>query len=125
MESICSILNTLLKAPSKSPVKFNFLPEAIQYNTELLAFFYYDISKLIAAFPDLELGYGSEFWSVEVLKHLFYKRYNWAWMKDFLKNSFAPKFEPIDDTQWISDNNNTIMKGNHKLALDYIDILRD
>ena len=125
MESIRSILNTPLKAPSKSPVKFKSTPEAIQFNTDLLASFDYDVSKLIAAYPNSELGYGSEFRPAEVLEPLFYKHHNWARMKDFLTNGFAPKFKPIADDQWLADNINAINKGNHKSALDHLDVLRD
>ena len=46
-------------------------------------------------------------------------------MKDFLKNGFTPKFKPIDNTQQISDNYNAIMKGNHKSALDHINVSHD
>ena len=66
----------LLKAPCKSPVKFELSSEAIKYNTKLLESFQYDISKLISAYPDSELGYGSEFRPVEVLEPLFKLRHN-------------------------------------------------
>ena len=125
MESIRSILATPLKAPVKSPVKFDLSADAVQHNTELLAKCECDASQLIAAFPDSELGHGSEFRPTEILEPLFHKRHNWPRMKDFLKNGFAPKFKSINDDQRMLDNEKAIRRGNHKSANENIDVLRD
>ena len=46
-------------------------------------------------------------------------------MEDFLANSFAPEFRPVDDGQRLKDNLKAIKKGNNKSALDNVAILRN
>ena len=122
---IRSILSTLLQAPSKSPIRFNLLPKAISFNTELLKSFDYNIFKLIDAYPNSELSYGSEFHPTKILKPLLHQQYNWDRMEDFLSNGFASQFHKIDNDQRKADNLRAIKKSSHKSALENIDILCD
>ena len=46
-------------------------------------------------------------------------------MKDYISNGFAPEFRPVSDEQRLKDNEKAIARGNHKSAMDNIEVLRD
>ena len=68
MPEIRQILKLKIQALSKSPVKFELTPAAMQYNTELFITMEYSLDKLIHSFPSSELAYGSEFQPASILK---------------------------------------------------------
>ena len=118
------MLSTPLKAPRKSPVMHAHSDEAKDHNAKLLSKFNYNITGLIADCPNMEIGYGNEFRPAHLLKKLLYLCHNWSRIEDFLQNGFYEKFKPISDEQRIKDNVKAIKRGNHKSALDNIEMLR-
>ena len=122
---ISKILSTPLVTPHKSPILFECTEAAKFHNAALLAKHNYNLSALIDDHPNTEISYGSEFRPPEVLAPLLNRRHNWDRIRCFLSGGFSAKFKPISDEQRIKDNESVLTRGNHKSAMEHIEMPRE
>jgi hypothetical protein len=68
LEQLAEVASASTETPKQAPIKFATSPEALQANDQLLRKHDYDVGKLLNAFQDTTLGYGSEFRPVRQLE---------------------------------------------------------
>ena len=70
------MLSTPIQVSIKCLIKFELLQEAINYDTKLLAFFDFNMLKLITTYLNFDLSRSNEFRLINMLEPLFYLRCN-------------------------------------------------
>jgi hypothetical protein len=72
----------------------------------------------------LTVGYGSEFWDVNILVKIFGQHPNWLRMSQILTNGLEWPIEPLDKEHRLEYVEKALAFGNHKGALLQPDLLR-
>ncbi len=78
---------------------------------------------MLEAQQDSTMGYGSEFWDVNILAKIFGQHPNWLWMSQILTNGSEWPLEPLDKKRRLKDVDKALAFGNHKGASLQPDLL--
>ena len=116
--SIRKILNTDVKAPSKSPLVFELTDEAAIHNDMMLKSYNYDLELLIQDYQHAELGYGSEFRPTSILAPLLHNHPHWNRFSSNLDKGFGNqcRFKSLSPNDQSADFDMAASRGNHKSA---------
>ena len=76
-KTVKQIALSAVKAPSKSPLDFNFTIDAVQHNSNILKDFNFDLEKLIQNSPGSTISYGSELRPIDQLEPLLIHHPTW------------------------------------------------
>ena len=113
---IASITSTIQPHLNKSPFIYELTKEAADYNSKIIARHNYDLTRLIAAHPNTEISYGSEFRPSSIIEPILKHHILWDYINNSLKNGVKTKFFKITEHQRRIDLEEAINRGNHKSA---------
>ena len=74
---------------------YSLTEEAAVHNSEILKKYNYDLTRTIAAHPNTEIAYGSEFRPASVLKPILHQHIHWNYIESSLNHGVKTKFSKI------------------------------
>jgi hypothetical protein len=112
---LTEVASTTTEPPKQAPVEFSTLPEALQANDELLREYDYDLAKLINAFQETTLGYGSEFRPVEQLKKVLGGHPQYETLAQLITKGMNYRFNrELTEEERKKELQGMLQRGNHK-----------
>jgi len=116
IQKIKKIMEDNPKPLSPSPFKYELSNEAAVHNSNILRKYNYDLTRVIAAHPNTELSYGSEFRSPESLQPILQSHRHWNYIKSSLTHGVKAKFKKLSNSTRLDDLKAALKRGNHKSA---------
>ena len=110
--------------PTSTPFLFKMTKEAAQYNATILASHSFDITRLIIAYPNSNISYGSEFRTSSILAPILVRSPLWPSISSILDKWAKYPLDRISNIRRLSDLEEAIYRGNHKSAVCEPTILR-
>jgi hypothetical protein len=122
LREVVTLLNTTTRTPTKSPISFVVSPSAAAHNASVLDRFGWDLSRLIGAYPDSTLGYGSEFRGVGELTPLLRRHPSFAALSNLITHGMPYIFNREIDAVTKREEMETLLeRGNHKSAIEEVE----
>ena len=107
-----------------TPFSFDTNTDAAESNANILKTFAFDMTKVISAFPNSHISYGSKFRPASILEPLLHNSPHWSDIKNSLSKGAKFPLERISNARRKQDNEESIKKGNHKSAQENLPILK-
>jgi hypothetical protein len=112
---LTEVASTTTEPPKRAPVEFATSSEALQANDELLREYDYDLEKLINAFQETTLGYGSEFRPVEQLKKVLGGHPQYEALAELITKGMDYRFNrELTEEERRKELQGMLQRGNHK-----------
>ena len=105
---------------NKSPFRYELSDEAAAHNSSILERFNFDLTRVIAAHPNTEIAYGSEFRQVQVLEPLLHRHPYWPYLKSSLQKGLRFKFKKLAEKDRLADLEQALEFGNHKSTQEFV-----
>ena len=102
--------------PTSTPFTFDMSENAAQRNAKVLEDCDYDMTKVINAFQDSHIDYGSEFCAPSILEPLLQRSPFWTEAKKSLTSGAKYPLTRINNRQRIADLHAAICRDNRKSA---------
>ena len=107
-----------------TPFKLEMTKEAASHNASTMSKYNNDITRVIAAYPNSHISYGSEFRSPDTLQHLLKDSPFWSEVNNSLRKGAKYPLEKISNKKRKLDLEDAIVRGNHKSAKSEISTLK-
>ena len=98
--------------------------EAAIHNASIMSKYNNDITRVIAAYPNSHISYGSEFRNPDILQHLLKDSPFWPEVNNSLRKGAKYPLERISNKKSKVNLDDEIMRGNYKLAKSETPILK-
>jgi hypothetical protein len=116
-QAIQSVAKTKVRTPDAPPVRFDTTPEGLQFNSDLLRDFDYDLEKFMESQSSTTMGYGAEFRPLEQLNKIFHSHPVFPFFREILSFGMDYRFtSELTEEERIAELDANVKRGNHKSA---------
>ena len=125
MNRVKAIIESPTSAPKGTHFSFENNINAAKHNEKILESFDFDLTKAIAANPNSNISYGSEFCNPTILDPLLHKHPLWQRVRKSLTHGAKFPLKRLNNKRRLQDLEDAIKRGNHKSAKIHENILMD
>ncbi len=119
LPTITNIVNSRVDVPKHLSLQFSLSTAAAIHNMQILQSHGNSLQDYISSSPGTFISPGSEFRPVDILEPLFLHHHNWPKIKCILLQGSNWPLRPLSNADRIAKNQEFIIRGNHKSALQY------
>jgi hypothetical protein len=116
-KAIQSVARTTVRTPDAPPVRFDTTPAGLQFNSNLLRDYDYDLEKFMAAHTSTTMGFGSEFRPLDQLDQILHSHPIFPFFREILSKGMDYRFtKELSEEQRLSELQANVERGNHQSA---------